>query len=102
MPSTEPKHPTVGAPPSEIAPLICAVAIEGPPVVFVVAPWLILGLALSGPFVVVLTLVAALAAATALLAGVVAMFVLPLVALRRRRTRPVIAGATVDLRRVAA
>jgi hypothetical protein len=49
-------YPTVTELLGECVSLTCFVALYGPPVVFLLAPWLLLGLILSGPFAVVLTL----------------------------------------------
>jgi hypothetical protein len=65
--------------------LICCMAFYGPPVIFLVVPWLLLGLVLIGPFAVVLTLVVALVAAAALVAGIVAMLAMPFRMIHRRR-----------------
>jgi hypothetical protein len=60
----------------------------GPPVIFIVAPWLLLCLLLIGPFAVVLLLIVALFAAAALVVGIGAILVTPFVKLRRRRSAP--------------
>jgi hypothetical protein len=69
----------------ETADLICTMALFGPPIVFITAPWLLLGLVLMGPFAVVVTIVLALAAAAALLAGIAALLTAPVLMLRGRR-----------------
>ena len=69
----------------ETADLICTMALYGPPVVFLAAPWLLLGLVLIGPFAVVATLVIALLAAAALVAGIAALLAAPFLMLRGRR-----------------
>ena len=69
----------------ETADLIFAMALYGPPVVFIAAPWLLLGLMLMGPFALIAALVAALIAATLLLAGIAAALTAPVLMLRERR-----------------
>jgi hypothetical protein len=98
------RPPTVGAMLGETVSLICTVAIYGPPVVFVAAPWLFLGLILSGPFALVVTLVLALLAATALVGAVGALLATPYLLLRRYRevAAPATAHVPVQLRRVVA
>jgi hypothetical protein len=64
---------------------ICTVAFYGPPVLFLAAPWLLLGLLLMGPFAALLTVVVALLAAAALLAGIAAILATPFLMLRSRR-----------------
>jgi hypothetical protein len=63
---------------------ICTVAFYGPPVLFLAAPWLLLGLLLIGPFAALMTVVVALLAATALLAGIAAVLATPFLILRGR------------------
>jgi hypothetical protein len=58
---------------------------NSPALALIAGPWLLLGLALSGPFLVLLTVVAAIVVASALVAGVVALAAAPVVLLRRRR-----------------
>jgi hypothetical protein len=77
--------PTVAAMLGDAVSLLCCMAFYGPPVVFLVAPWLVLGLILSGPFAVILTLVAALLVAGALAIGIGMLCVAPLLMLRGRR-----------------
>jgi hypothetical protein len=77
----------------ETIPLLGAVAVAGPPVLFIAAPWLLFALLLSGPFAVVLALLAALVAAAVLIAFVVAILASPYLLRRRRRAAhtPVVA-----------
>ena len=80
--------------------LVCAMAFYGPPVVFIAAPWLFLGLVLSGPFALLATF--ALAAA-ALVAGLGLVLATPFMIIRGlRAVRVSIAPAPVQMRRVAA
>lgn len=74
------------------ASLLCFVVFYGPPVLFLVIPWLLLGLMLMGPFTLVLTLVAALLAAAALIVGAGALVAMPFLMLRNRRAQPQLAA----------
>jgi hypothetical protein len=58
---------------------------EIPALLFLLGPWLVLGLALSGPFLVLLTVIGLIVAAMALVAGVAAIVAAPVVLVRRRR-----------------
>jgi hypothetical protein len=72
-----------------------------PPLVFLFGPWVLLALALAGPFLLLLTAVAVALAAAAIPALVIAPFVL----LRRRRARREPAAephVAIDLRRAVA
>ena len=77
--------PTVADVLGETVSLVCCMAVYGPPVVFLAAPWLILGLILSGPFALILTLVLTFLAATALIAGIAAIAAMPYLIFRRLR-----------------
>jgi hypothetical protein len=74
---------------AEIVPLIDAVPGEGPPVIFLVAPWLLLALMLSGPFAFLVILLVAMflaaAALVALTAAIVAIVAAPYLLIRRVR-----------------
>jgi hypothetical protein len=67
------RPPTVGELLSETVPLAGAIAWFGPPVVSLAGPWLLLVLALAGPFALVFTFVAVLVAVAllVLLAGTI-------------------------------
>jgi hypothetical protein len=101
-------YPTVAEMLGECVSLTCVVALYGPPVIFLAAPWLLLGLILSGPFAVVLTLLAAVLVAAALVAAIGALVATPFLLIRRQRAAhvPVAAPAAVfmpiDRRLVAA
>jgi hypothetical protein len=69
----------------ETAPLIRAPAFFGPPVIFVLGPWLLLVLLLIGPFALVLTLLLALAVAASLLAVLAAVIASPYLLIRHLR-----------------
>jgi hypothetical protein len=92
----------------EAASLSCVVAFYGPPVIFLAAPWLFLGLILSGPFALLVTLVVTLLAATALVGGIGALLATPYLIVRRQRAArvsvpgPAAARVPVEFRRVAA
>jgi hypothetical protein len=88
----------------ETVSLLCAMAIYGPPVVFLVAPLLFLALLLAGPFAVVVTMVAAVLAAAALLVAIAALLATPFLVVRRHAAlaRPAATRMPIELRRVAA
>jgi hypothetical protein len=87
----------------ETVSVICVMALYGPPVVLLAAPWLFLVLMLSGPFALVATLVLALLAAAALVGGIAAILATPYLLLRRYRTvAPTVARVPVTLRRAVA
>ena len=68
------KPPTVGARLDEILPLLDVIPEAGPPVLFVLGPWLFVVLMLIGPFVLLFTMVLA---AVIFVAVTGAMFALP-------------------------
>jgi hypothetical protein len=74
---TSPYRPTWGEVLAQTVPIIVAPAFFGPPVIFVLGPWLLLVLMLIGPFALILTLVLALALAGGLLAVFVAVIASP-------------------------
>jgi hypothetical protein len=80
--STSPDRPTWGKVFDEGAPIIGAPAFFGPPVIFVLGPWLLLVLLVIGPLALILTLVLALALAGALLAVFVAVIASPYLLIR--------------------
>ncbi|MGN6868351.1 MAG: hypothetical protein ACTHMY_08110 [Solirubrobacteraceae bacterium] len=67
--------------------LVSAPAFFGPPVIFVLGPWLLLVLLLIGPFALILTGLLILAAAAVLLAGVVAAIASPYLVVRHLHKR---------------
>jgi hypothetical protein len=110
-PPRAPDVPTFGEMLEEIVPLIGVVAVVAPPVIFVAGPWLLLGLMLSGPFALVVALVAAALALVALVASVLAILAAPYLLVRyarERRARHAVAAApaaplvSLDSPRVAA
>ena len=92
----------------EAASLICVVPFYGPPVVFLAAPWLLLGVILSGPVALLLTFVLAFLAAATVVAGIGALLATPYLIVRRLRrahasiARPATPNIPVELRRVPA
>jgi hypothetical protein len=66
----------------ERAPILLAPAFFGPPVIFVLGPWLLVVLLLIGPFALILTFVLAVALAGALLAVFVAVIASPYLLIR--------------------
>jgi hypothetical protein len=90
--STSPDRPTWGEVFDERAPIIGAPAFFGPPVVFVLGPWLLLVLLVIGPFALALTVLLALTVVVALLAAVVAVIASPYLLMRHLH-----AHGTVDV-----
>jgi hypothetical protein len=79
--------PSFGEMLEELLPVVGVVVVAGPPVVFLLGPWLFLVLMLVGPFVlavtVVLVIVVALVAAAALVALTGAIAATPYLVVRR-------------------
>jgi hypothetical protein len=90
--------PTVAALLGDVVALLCVMAFYGPPVLFLLVPWLALALALSGPFVLAMTVVVALFAAIALLIGFGALLMAPLLIIRRRRAAHAPAARPMQVR----
>jgi hypothetical protein len=80
--STSPDRPTWGEVFDEWAPIIGAPAFFGPPIIFVLGPWLLLVLLLIGPLALILTLVLAVALMGALLAVFAAVIASPFLLVR--------------------
>ncbi len=98
MPSTQ-STPSAAATLGDAFSLLCAMAFYGPPVIFLMAPWLFLGLVLAGPFALLATFVFA---AAALVAGVGIVLATPFMIIRGlRAARVSITAVPVQLRRVA-
>ena len=72
------------------APLIDAPAFYGPPVIFVLGPWLLLVLLLIGPFAAMVTVVFAMAVVAGLLAVLVAVIASPYLLIRHLRAHGVV------------
>ena len=88
------ERPRFGEMLAEIVPLIGFVPAYGPPVVFVLVPWLFVGLMLAGPFVCLFVLVVGMIVAATVLAALTAAILAILAApyllvrhLRRHRAR---------------
>jgi hypothetical protein len=81
--SVSPDHPTWDKVTDETVPLIGA--FFGPPVIFLLGPWLLFVLLLIGPFALILTLVLATAAAASLLAMFVGLIASPYLLIRHLR-----------------
>ncbi|HEY2771736.1 MAG TPA: hypothetical protein VGI87_14270 [Solirubrobacteraceae bacterium] len=80
--AASPEHLTLGRVFDERAPLISAPAFFGPPVMFVLGPWLLLVLMLIGPFALIVTIVLAVAVAGAVLALLAAVIASPFLVIR--------------------
>ena len=74
--------PSWGQTLAQTVPLISAPAFFGPPVIFLLGPWLLLVLLLIGPFALLVTFVLALAAAVSLVAVCLAVIASPYVLIR--------------------
>jgi hypothetical protein len=90
--STDPRRgcerPTFGAMLAEIVALIEFVPAYGPPAVFVLGPWLVLGLVVAGPLAWLFALVVVIIVAATVLAGLTAaILVAPVLLVRRLRRR---------------
>jgi hypothetical protein len=75
----------------EVAPMIDVPAFCGPPIIFVLGPWLLLVLLLIGPFALVFTVLLAVAAAAGLMAVVVAVIGSPYLLMRHLHSRRAVA-----------
>ena len=80
--SASPDHPAWRELFDERAPLIGAPAFYGPPITFLLGPWLLLVLLLIGPFALILTILVVLAAAAGVLAVVAAVIASPYLLVR--------------------
>jgi hypothetical protein len=83
----------------ETAPLIDAPAFFGPPIIFVLGPWLLVAFLLIGPFMLMITVLLVLALAAGLLAACALVLASPFLLIRRRRARSVIAAQSRGGRR---
>ena len=75
--AASPDHPTLGDLFYEGAAVIGAPAFYGPPITFLLGPWLLLVLLLIGPFALILTILVVLAVGAGLLAVVAAVIASP-------------------------
>jgi hypothetical protein len=83
-------------PVAELDPLISVIPVAGPPAVLLVGPLVLFGLLLAGPFVLILTIAAVLAAAAALVAIVGVVLASPYLLVRHLRARHAAAPATIS------
>jgi hypothetical protein len=83
-------RPTWGDTLIETAPIVGAPAFFGPPVTFVLGPWLLLVLLLIGPFALLVTFLLVLALAVSLLAAFVAVIASPFLLVRHLHARGMI------------
>jgi len=90
------KDPGFGEMVGEIVPLVDAVAGYGPPVIFLAGPWLVLGLVLTGPFTVLVIVVAFMVVAAMVVVALTAvLLVVPYLLvgrLRRHRASHALSG----------
>ena len=82
VPVLAPEPLTLGGLLDQTAPLLEAPAFFGPPIVFVLGPWLLLVLLLIGPFALICTALLVLAAAIGALALLMALLVSPYLLIR--------------------
>jgi hypothetical protein len=68
----EATQPTAGAMLDELEPLIGAIPLYGPPIIFFASPWILCALLLSGPFALLMTIVIALMVAGLLIVALAA------------------------------
>jgi hypothetical protein len=80
--SASPDHPTWGEAFYEGASLIGAPAFYGPPVTFLLGPWLLLVLLLIGPFALIFTILVVMAIAAVVLAVVAVVIASPYLLIR--------------------
>src|SRR3954451_11224524 len=85
--STVPARPTLRDMVAEIGPLVGAVYVAGPPVLVAWVGTVLFALMLAGPFVLIVTLVVALAAAAAVVTLAGAILATPYLLIRHVRTR---------------
>ena len=80
-----PDHPTWAELLYTTASLIGVPAFYGPPIIFLLFPWLLLVLLLAGPFALIVTLLLVQAVAAGLLAALVAVIASPYLLIRHLR-----------------
>jgi len=86
-PSASPDRPTWGEWPGETVPLFSAPAFFGPPVMFVLGPWLLVVLLLVPPAAFLITLVVVVLLGAGLLAALGALIASPYLLVRHLRAR---------------
>jgi hypothetical protein len=82
MSATQSDRPTPAEEFDDLGAVVAAPAFYGPPVIFLLGPWLFLGLLLAPPAAVLITLVVVAVVAAALLAALVAVAVSPYLLVR--------------------
>jgi hypothetical protein len=92
-PSASPDLPTLAERLSETVPLISAPAFFGPPVIFLLGPWLLLALLLIPPAAFLIMLVVIVAVVAGLLVALGALIASPYLLVRHRHARHSIAHA---------
>ena len=80
-------RPSLGEAFDERAPLLGAPAFFGPPIIYLLGPWLLVVLALIGPLVLIFTLVLVLVAAAGLLVAFAGVIASPYLLIRHLRAR---------------
>jgi hypothetical protein len=85
--SESPEGPTLRETLDETAPLIGAHTIYGPPLIFVLGPWLLVGLLVIPPAAFLITLVLVAVVAAGLVVALVGLASLPYLLVRRLRAR---------------
>lgn len=86
-PSVPPDRPTLVERLGEVVPLICAPAFFGPPVVFLLGPWLLVALLLIPPAALLITMVALFLLSAGLLVAFGALIASPYLLVRHLRAR---------------
>lgn len=94
-------YPSVDDLVEETVPLVDVVAVAGPPIAFLMGPWLLLVLMLAAPFAVLFVVVFLLAAAAALGALTCAVLASPFLLVRRLRERPSSTQSSFSVARLA-
>jgi hypothetical protein len=82
----EATQPTAGALLDEVEPLIDAIPLYGPPIVFFAGPWILVALLLCGPFALLMTVVIALLAAGLAIVAIAAVAASPYLLVRHLRS----------------
>jgi hypothetical protein len=80
-------HTTIRELPEEVLPLIDAPAFYGPPIIFVLGPWLLLVLLIIPPAALLITLTLAFLVVAAALVALIAVLASPYLLMRHLRAR---------------
>jgi hypothetical protein len=86
-PSDSPDRPTLAERLGETVPLICAPAFFGPPVIFLLGPWLLLTLLIIPPAALLITMVVVFLLGAGLLVALGAVIASPYLLVRHLRAR---------------